>query len=327
MFNWQRVFITGGTGSFGKVMTKKLLELYPNVNIVIYSRDELKQFDFMNELENDKRVKFIIGDVRDYERLKYAMTGSNFVIHSSALKQVPAGEGNPLEFVKTNINGAENVARASVELNISKVIALSTDKASNPVNLYGATKLVSDKIFTSYNNNALHLHRDTILSVVRYGNVANSRGSVIPFFKQKIKENADALPVTSKDMTRFLISISYAVQFVIGQFYSMKGGEIFVPKLPSVNMFLLAEVMKTDKMKIEIIGVRDGEKLSESMISETDSFSTVDDEDYYTIYQNLDNVDKNSSRDRLVPKGFTYESGTNPEFLSSGDIQDFLDSL
>jgi len=251
MFNNKNILITGGTGSFGQSLTKTLLERFQPRRIIIFSRDELKQYE-MSQTYNDSCMRYFIGDVRDPDRLIQAMRDVDFVIHAAALKQVPAAEYNPMECIKTNVHGAENVIRAAINQNVKKVIALSTDKAANPINLYGASKLASDKLFVAANN--MVGTGETRFSVVRYGNVVGSRGSVVPFFKQKIKEGADHIPITHADMTRFWITLQQGVDFVLKDFERMQGGEIFIPKLPSVKIVDLAKAYASH-LPIKIVGV------------------------------------------------------------------------
>ena len=264
MFNNQTIFISGGTGSFGNHFIKKLIKDYKPKKIIIYSRDEYKQFLMQEQFPASKYpfFRFFLGDVRDLERLKMAMNGVDYVVHAAALKQVPAAEYNPMEFVKTNINGAENIIHAAIHQKVKKIIALSTDKAANPINLYGATKLASDKIFVAANN--ITGSQKTIFSVVRYGNVAGSRGSVIPYFQKLINNKNKYLPITHEDMTRFWITLDQAVDFVFMSFRNMIGGEIFVPKIPSVKIVDLAKAMAPN-LKTKIVGIRPGEKIHELM--------------------------------------------------------------
>ena len=279
MFNGKNILITGGTGSFGKKYTKTLLERYKPNKIIIYSRDELKQFEMQQDF-NQPCMRYFIGDVRDRERLTQVMNGVDFVIHAAALKQVPAAEYNPMECIKTNINGAENVISAALINNVDKVIALSTDKAANPINLYGATKLVSDKLFIAANN--ISGANKTTFSVVRYGNVVGSRGSVVPFFEKLINEGAAEIPVTHIEMTRFWITLQDGVDFVLKNFSRMFGGEIFVPKIPSMRIIDLAKAM-APKLDIKIVGIRPGEKLHEIMCPSDDSYHTYEYDDHFVI--------------------------------------------
>ncbi|TYT76307.1 UDP-N-acetylglucosamine 4,6-dehydratase (inverting) [Desulfobotulus mexicanus] len=327
MFDQKSILITGGTGSFGKQYTRTLLSRYTPSRIAIYSRDELKQYEMAQEFD-DPCMRFFIGDVRDKERLTMAMRGVDIVIHAAALKQVPAAEYNPMECIKTNINGAQNVIEAAFANNVSKVIALSTDKAANPINLYGATKLASDKLFVAANNMAGG-HK-TVFSVVRYGNVVGSRGSVVPFFKKLIEEKSDHLPITDPRMTRFWITLQQGVDFVLKNFERMRGGEIFVPKIPSVRITDLAEAMAPD-LEQRIIGIRPGEKIHETMCPEDDSHLTLEFHDHYVIrptiiFSNRNNIfDVNMLREegQPVPENFAYNSGTNPHFLSVEEIGAF----
>ena len=279
MFNDKSILITGGTGSFGKQYVKSLLENYRPSRLVIYSRDELKQYE-MQQVFNQDCMRYFIGDVRDRDRLIQAVNGVDLVIHAAALKQVPAAEYNPMECIKTNIHGAENVILAALENNVEKVIALSTDKAANPINLYGATKLASDKLFVAANN-FVGAHQ-TRFSVVRYGNVIGSRGSVVPFFRKQIESGADHLPITDKKMTRFWISLQQGVDFVLKNFSRMRGGEIFVPKIPSVRVVDIATAMAPD-LPQKIVGIRPGEKLHEVMCPTDDSHLTLEFADHYVI--------------------------------------------
>lgn len=325
MFNDASVMITGGTGSFGKEYVKTLLARYKPRKIIIFSRDELKQY----EMEQDYHqgcMRYFIGDVRDRDRLIQAMNGVDYVIHAAALKQVPAAEYNPMECIKTNIHGAEHVIHAALANNVKKVIALSTDKAANPINLYGATKLASDKLFVAANNIAGgHITR---FSVVRYGNVVGSRGSVVPFFKKRIAEGCDSLPITDVRMSRFWITLQQGVDFVLKNFERMQGGEIFVPKIPSVNVVDLARAI-APQLPHEIIGIRPGEKLHETMCPADDSHLTLEFVDHFVITPTIQfsgHVDFTTNKlgEQGVPveQGFEYSSGKNPEFLSIQGIQD-----
>ena len=288
MLNNKSIMITGGTGSFGHHFVKTLLEKYNLKRIVIYSRDELKQYDMKNNIVNDglydnNVVRFFIGDVRDLSRLQEAMRGIDVVIHAAALKQVPAAEYNPMECIKTNIHGAENIIQSAIINNVEKVIALSTDKAANPINLYGATKLASDKLFVSANNMS---GGRTKFSVVRYGNVVGSRGSVVPLFQKLIREKSDFLPITHEDMTRFWITLQEGVNFVLKNIERMQGGEIFVPKIPSVLIMDLARAMSPNT-PIKIIGIRPGEKIHEIMCPADDSHLTVEFKDHFVIQPSI----------------------------------------
>jgi len=312
--------ITGGTGSFGKKYTETLLERYNPKKIIIYSRDELKQFEMEQEF-NDPCMRYFIGDVRDCERLKQAMRGVDYVIHAAALKQVPAAEYNPMECIKTNIHGAENVIKAAVEVGVKRIIALSTDKAANPINLYGATKLASDKLFVAANN--MVGEQDTRFSVVRYGNVVGTRGSVVPFFEKLIKDKTDHLPITHPEMTRFWITLQEGVNFVLKNFDRMLGGEIFIPKIPSMRVVDLATSMAPELEQREI-GIRPGEKLHEIMCPQDDSHLTLEFEDHFVItpsihYTSAGNrftPNKIGEEGKPVKQGYEYNSGTNPDFLT-----------
>jgi len=317
MFDGKNILITGGTGSFGKKYTQILLERYNPNKIIIYSRDELKQYE-MAQKYNHKCMRYFIGDVRDKERLKKAMEGVDIVIHAAALKHVPVAEYNPMECIKTNINGAQNVIDCAIEHEVEKVIALSTDKASAPINLYGATKLASDKLFIAANN--LVGKRKTRFSVVRYGNVIGSRGSVVPFFVNLIKNGAKELPITHKEMTRFLITLKEGVNFVLKNFERMQGGEIFVPKIPSMKMVDLAKAL-CPECKLKFIGIRPGEKMHEVMITKDDR--CIEFEDHYVIKPTINfNFKADYTNNMLGEKGreleygFEYSSGTNNWWLS-----------
>ena len=323
MFDKKSILITGGTGSFGKQYVKTILERFRPARLVVYSRDELKQYEMQQTFDQDC-MRYFIGDVRDRDRLIQAMNGVDLVIHAAALKQVPAAEYNPMECIKTNIHGAENVIHAALENNVEKVIALSTDKAANPINLYGATKLASDKLFVAANN-FVGSHR-TRFSVVRYGNVIGSRGSVVPFFRQQIESGADHLPITDEKMTRFWISLQQGVDFVLTNFARMHGGEIFVPKIPSVRVVDIATAMAPD-LPQKIVGIRPGEKLHEVMCPMDDSHLTLEFEDHYVIKPTITFVGPvDFSKNRLgetgcpVEQGFEYNSGTNSSFLSVDEI-------
>lgn len=323
MFNDQSILITGGTGSFGKQYTKTILERYSPKRLVVYSRDELKQFEMQQDF-NQNCMRYFIGDVRDRDRLVRAMSGVNIVIHAAALKQVPAAEYNPMECIKTNIHGAENVIHAALENDVDKVIALSTDKAANPINLYGATKLVSDKLFVAANN-VSGGHR-TRFSAVRYGNVVGSRGSVVPFFQKRIAENCDDLPITDERMTRFWITIQEGVDFVLRSFARMHGGEIFVPKIPSVRVVDVATAM-APSLPHRIVGIRPGEKLHEVMCPTDDSHLTLEFDDHYVIKPTIQfsgrvdfAVNRLGEKGTPVEQGFEFQSGTNLRFLSVQEI-------
>ncbi|MFK5893078.1 MAG: UDP-N-acetylglucosamine 4,6-dehydratase (inverting) [Pseudomonadota bacterium] len=323
MFNDKSILITGGTGSFGKKYIKMILEKYEPARIIVLSRDELKQFE-MQQSYNDPCMRYFLGDVRDENRLNEAMEDVDYVIHAAAMKQVPAAEYNPMECIKTNINGAENVIKASIKNGVKKVIALSTDKAANPINLYGATKLASDKLFVAANN--MVGKKDTRFSVVRYGNVVGSRGSVVPFFDKLISEGTTELPITHADMTRFMITLEAGVNFVLKNFQRMQGGEIFIPKIPSMKMTELAHAMAPN-LPIKIIGIRPGEKLDEIMCPSDDSHLTLEFDDHYVIcpsiqFSHESDFSKNliGEKGKLVEQGFEYNSGNNKEWLSNEEF-------
>ncbi len=323
MFNDKSILITGGTGSFGRQYVKTLLERYRPRRLIVYSRDELKQYEMAQDFPQGC-MRYFIGDVRDRDRLVQAMNGVDYAIHAAALKQVPAAEYNPMECIKTNIHGAENVIHAALANDVEKVIALSTDKAANPINLYGATKLVSDKLFVAGNNIAGG-HR-TRFSVVRYGNVVGSRGSVVPFFQKQIERGADHLPITDAGMTRFWITLQQGVDFVLKNFARMHGGEIFVPKIPSVRVVDLALAMAPG-LPHKIIGIRPGEKLHEVMCPADDSHLTVEFDDHYVIMPAIQfSASVDFTRNRLseagrpVEPGFEFHSGKNSDFLSISQI-------
>ncbi|MFO1525276.1 MAG: UDP-N-acetylglucosamine 4,6-dehydratase (inverting) [Turneriella sp.] len=326
MFNDKSILITGGTGSFGKQYVRTLLQQYSPKRLVIYSRDELKQYE-MQQIYNDPCMRYFIGDVRDLHRLTQAMQGVDYVIHAAALKHVPAAEYNPMECIKTNVHGAENVITAALECNVKKVIALSTDKAANPINLYGATKLASDKLFVAANN--MTGGHPTIFSAVRYGNVVGSRGSVVPYFQKLINDKSVFLPITDERMTRFWITLQQGVDFVLKNFERMHGGEIFVPKIPSVRIIDLAKAM-APTLATKIIGIRPGEKLHEVMCPADDSHLTLEFEDHFVIqptiffHSRTNNYSKNNLGEKgvLVPQSFEYNSGSNAHFLNVPEIQE-----
>jgi UDP-N-acetylglucosamine 4,6-dehydratase (inverting) len=318
MLNDKSILITGGTGSFGKAFVKMVFQKYPDIRrLVVYSRDEQKQFQMAQEYPADKypNIRFFIGDVRDYDRLKTALKGIDTVVHAAAMKHVPIAEYNPMECIKTNIIGAENVINACLETDVQKVVALSTDKAAAPINLYGATKLASDKLFVAANN--IKGHRDIKFSVVRYGNVMGSNGSVIPFFLNKRKTGV--LPITDSEMTRFNISLDEGVSMVLYALQHAWGGEIFVPKIPSYRITDVAMAIAPD-CEHRIVGIRPGEKIHEEMITTSDSFTTYDLGAYYSILPQLPvwEMDDymNHHNPEKVKEGFFYNSGTNPDFLT-----------
>lgn len=327
MFDNKSVLITGGTGSFGRKYVRTLLDHHKPRRIIVFSRDELKQYEMSQEFSGPQ-MRYFIGDVRDPERLRQAMRDVDFVIHAAALKQVPAAEYNPMECIKTNIHGAENVIKAAIAEGVEKVMALSTDKAANPINLYGATKLASDKLFVAANN--MVGHEKTRFAVVRYGNVVGSRGSVVPFFRKLIAEGASSLPITDARMTRFWITLQEGVDFVIRNFVRMHGGEIFVPKIPSVRITDLAEAMAPG-LQQEVIGIRPGEKLHETMCPADDSHLTVEFSDHFVIRPtikffrgDIDYLTNNlEERGETVAQGFEYSSGTNPHFLNVDEIKTY----
>lgn len=325
MLNNKSILITGGTGSFGKKFTEVILKRYPDIKrLVIFSRDELKQFEMSQVYTHEKYsgIRYFIGDVRDANRLKRAFESIDVVIHAAALKQVPTAEYNPDEFIKTNIGGAQNIIDAVLSTNVKVVVALSTDKAAAPINLYGATKLVSDKLFIAANN--IKGSRDLRLSVVRYGNVMGSRGSVIPFFIEKAK-NRNTLPITDKEMTRFNISLEEGVEMVLWAIENAIGGEVFVPKIPSYNIETVAKAIAPNA-KLEYIGIRPGEKIHEEMITDSDALNTIDIGKYYAILPSGCNKEKyiNYYKAAEVPKGFRYNSGENNEWVNAGQLQELI---
>lgn len=328
-FTFDSLLITGGTGSFGKELLRTLLEETETRRIVVFSRDELKQYDMANLpwlAPHRHRVRFFIGDVRDVDRLKLAMEGIDVVVHAAALKQVPAAEYNPFECIKTNVLGAQNVIDAARANNVRRVVALSTDKAAAPINLYGATKLCSDKLFVAANNYSGS--KPTRYSVVRYGNVMGSRGSVIPFFRARAGDGV--LPITDPRMTRFSITLAEGVRFVLACLDRMWGGELFVPKIPSYRIMDVAAAVAPG-LPTEVVGIRPGEKLHEEMITDTDALGTIEFDDYYVILPAtpLWDVDRfrnesGSGTGRSVADGFNYNSGTNDRFLSVAEISDMI---
>lgn len=327
MFDERSVLITGGTGSFGKKFVAGLLKNFKPRRVVVYSRDELKQYEMQQDFHQPV-MRYFIGDVRDGERLRTAMKGIDFVVHAAALKQVPAAEYNPMECIKTNVHGAENVIQAALEAEVEKVIALSTDKAAQPINLYGATKLASDKLFIAANNMAGG-HR-TAFGVVRYGNVVGSRGSIVPLFNKLIAEGADHLPITDPRMTRFWITLQQGVDFVVRSFERMSGGEIFVPMIPSVRIPDLAAAMAPN-LPTRVIGIRPGEKLHEVMCPTDDSHLTLRFGDHFVIKPTIKffrrEVDYLTNQigehGEAVSDGFEYNSGRNEHFLDVAEIREF----
>ncbi len=327
MLNGKSILITGGTGSFGKKCTQTILANYKPKKLIIYSRDELKQYEMSQDF-NSPEMRYFIGDVRDLERLKQAMQGVNYVIHAAALKHVPAAEYNPTECIKTNIHGAENVIAAALANEVEKVIAISTDKAANPINLYGATKLVSDKLFVAANNIAGG-HK-TRFSVVRYGNVVGSRGSVIPFFQKLINANVAELPITDDRMTRFWITLQQGIDFVLMSFKRMHGGEIFVPKIPSMQIMDLVHAM-APKIPTKIVGIRPGEKLHEVMCPSDDSHLTIEFKDHYVITPAITfghAVDFKTNviqeKGKPVSESFEYSSNKNSDWLTDQQMKDLI---
>ena len=320
-FKDKTILVTGGTGSFGKKFIKTILS-YDVKKVIVFSRDELKQYEMKQEY-TDKRMRFFIGDVRDKERLYRAFDGVDYVIHAAAMKHVDACEYNPFEAIKTNINGAENIIEAAIDRGVQKVIALSTDKACSPINLYGATKLASDKLFIAANSYVGE--KNTSFSVVRYGNVVGSRGSVVPFFKKMRKTGV--IPITDKRMTRFWITLDQGVQFVIDSLKRMHGGELFVPKIPSMRVVDLAKAIAPE-CEIKYVGIRPGEKLHEAMISIDDARRTLDMGDYYIIqpefpWWNKENVHEG----KPLEDGFSYESNTNSEWLTVEELRNLIEEL
>lgn len=329
MLDNKTILVTGGTGSFGNAFTRYVLENYNPKKIIIYSRDEYKQFVMRNKFkQHGQKLRFFIGDVRDEARFRRALAGGvDYIIHAAALKQVPACEYNPMEAVKTNIDGAMNIINAALDSGVQKVVALSTDKAVNPVNLYGGTKLVSDKLFVAAN--AYRGESGTTFSVVRYGNVAGSRGSVIPFFKNLVDNGASELPITDFRMTRFWISLEEGIQLVIKALSEAQGGETFISKIPSFKVTDLATAMAPNAKQVEI-GIREGEKLHECMVPAADSLTTYEYEKNFIIYPHMEwyNLDKVDVGDgKKVDSGFIYDSGTNTEWLSVEELRELISKM
>lgn len=337
MLDNKTILVTGGTGSFGTAFAQHVFENYSPKKIIIYSRDEYKQFVMRNKFielgrrvgeDYDSKLRFFIGDVRDEARLRRALAGGvDYIVHAAALKQVPACEYNPMEAVKTNIDGAMNIVNAALDCGVEKVVALSTDKAVNPVNLYGGTKLVSDKLFIAAN--AYRGESGTTFSVVRYGNVAGSRGSVIPFFDKLIREGATELPITDFGMTRFWISLEEGIRLVIKALAEATGGETFISKIPSFRITDLATAMAPNLGQVEV-GIREGEKLHECMVPAADSLTTYEYERNFVIYPHMEwcDVSKIDLRGgKRVPSGFVYDSGTNTEWLSVEDLRALLSKM
>lgn len=327
MLNDKTILITGGTGSFGNAFTEYVLTHYDPKKVIVYSRDEFKQFNMANKFQKYKdKMRFFIGDVRDRERLYRSFYGVDYVVHAAALKQVPACEYNPMEAVKTNINGAMNIVDAALDCGIKRVVALSTDKAVNPINLYGGTKLVSDKLFISAN--AYSGTKDVCFSIVRYGNVAGSRGSVIPFFRNLVAEGKNSLPITDYRMTRFWISLDEGVQLVIKALSEAKGGETFISKIPSFKITDLAQAILPGCDMPEV-GIREGEKLHEVMVTKEDSILTYEYEKHYIVYPHFEwwNPNKIAVGGSRIEQGFEYSSGTNKEWLSIEDLKERLNNM
>lgn len=323
MFNNKKILITGGTGSFGKKFVEMTLKKYKPDTIIIYSRDEMKQWNMSQEYQNEGSVKFVIGDVRDKDRLSRSLDGIDYVVHAAATKIVPTAEYNPFECVKTNINGAMNIIDACIDKGVKKVVALSTDKASNPINLYGATKLASDKLFVAGSSN-IDLNK-TQFSVVRYGNVMGSRGSVIPFFLQKKPEGV--LPITNKQMTRFMISLEDGVKLVWHAFEDMLGGEIYVKKIPSMTITDIAKAVAPNALQ-KIIGIRPGEKLHEQMIGIEDAPHTYEYKEHFKILPAIHNWSKDPKRiknGKRVSKNFMYTSNNNKAWMSAEELAEWIE--
>ena len=320
------VLVTGGTGSFGRHFVKTVLASHNPKRLIVFSRDEAKQHDMAQDFTAEEKevLRFFIGDVRDRDRLEMAMREIDVVIHAAALKQVPAAEYNPFECIKTNVHGAENVVQAAIRTGVKQVVALSTDKAASPINLYGASKLASDKIFVAANN--LSGSVGTRFSVVRYGNVLGSRGSVVPFFQKLIAEGAKTLPITDLRMTRFLVTLDQGVAFVLACFSMMRGGEIFIPKIPSMKMVDMATALAPD-LSHEVVGIRPGEKLHEVMITEDDAVTTVELSDRYVIEPAIHLWDGESSvsdGSKPVAEGFRYASNTNEDWLDAEALRELM---
>jgi len=326
MFNNLTLLITGGTGSFGYAFTRYILDNYKPKKLIIFSRDEMKQWKMKQEFKDNKKLRFFIGDVRDKDRMYRALEDVDYVVHAAALKIVPFAEYNPFEYIKTNILGAMNLIDAAIDQKVKKVVALSTDKASSPINLYGATKLASDKLFSS-SNSSYALGHKTKFAIVRYGNVMGSRGSVIPFFLNYIDKKKKYLPITDIRMTRFMITLEEGIKLVCHSFKDMVGGEIYVKKIPSIKILDLAKII-SPKVKYKIIGIRPGEKLHEQMISEDESIYTYEYKDYYKILPNINDWDKDNKRikkGKKVPFGFAYKSDTNKSWVRGSQLRSWIE--
>ncbi len=324
MFEKKSILVTGGTGSFGNAFVPMLLKRCDPAKVIIYSRDEMKQWEMAKQFEGEKRVRFFIGDVRDKERLYRALDGVQYVVHAAAAKIVPTAEYNPFECVKTNVHGAMNLIDACIDKGVKRVVSLSTDKASSPVNLYGATKLVSDKLFVS--GNAYAGEHGTRFSVVRYGNVMGSRGSVIPYFLSL--KDSGVLPITDERMTRFMITLEQGADLVLHAFEDMEGGEIYVKKIPSMKITDLARVVAPEARQ-DIVGIRPGEKLHEQMVSDEDSHYTYEYPDYFKILPAINNWSASPARikdGKKVSAGFVYSSETNSDWMSDSDLQSWIDA-
>ncbi len=330
MLNNKTILITGGTGSFGKKFIQIALERYPEIKkIIVFSRDEFKQFEMQNQAvfkKHEKKIRYFLGDVRDKERLHRAFNGVDIIIHGAALKQVPACEYNPFEAVKTNVLGAQNIIDCAIDCNVEKVVALSTDKACSPVNLYGATKLCSDKLFIA--GNAYASGSDTRFSVVRYGNVAGSRGSVIPFFQKLMAEKAEFFPITDMEMTRFWLKLEQAVDMVLEAIDKMYGGELFVKKIPSMRLPDLAKAL-CPTMPLKEVGIRPGEKIHEQMITKEDAHTTVDAGDFYIILPQtqMETIGEYYKGAKHVEPDFEYHSGNNDRWLSIDEMKELIDEI
>jgi len=332
MFNNKSILITGGTGFFGNNFIKYIYKNFKPKKVIVFSRDEAKQYEMKARFPKPryKGLKFFIGDVRDKERLLLAFENIDYIIHAAALKHVPAAEYNPIECIKTNIYGAQNIITAAINSNVKKIIALSTDKAANPINIYGATKLASDKLFAAANN--LVGKKNIKFSVVRYGNVFNSRGSVVPYYKSLLKDGHKVLPVTDKKMTRFFITIEDSIKFVIKSFQRMNGGEIFIPKIPSIKIIDLAKAMSN---KIKIVGIRPGEKIHEVLCPKDASHLTIEFKDHYVIspsikffdLRNNYKINKLNEIGKKVKENFEYESGKDQKYLTISQIKKLLSKM